>query len=70
MREVSTFNAVEFSKTGAAWGQTTKSLRLAPEAFGTVIQRSYPLARRRSSRRVTGFLPSPLLDGLGIVADR
>ncbi len=39
---------------------TQKSLRLTPEASERSIQRSYPLARRRSSRRVTGFLRRPI----------
>jgi len=42
LREVSTFNAVEFSKTEPPSLQTLerqqKSLRLAPEALGEVIR--------------------------------
>src|SRR5687768_15391803 len=48
--------------------RATKNLRLAPEAFRTEPERSYPLTRRRSVRRVTGLPAAPLSGGLPMVA--
>src|SRR3990172_547234 len=58
-RGLDVLHAVEFSKTEPRGG-ATKRPRLAPEAFGREPTNSYPLARRRSSCRVTGFLCPPL----------
>ena len=53
-REVSTFHAVEFSKTAPALRQQkTSDSHQRPSRRNHL--RSYPLARKRSSRRVTGL---------------